>query len=126
VTVNAAAVAAVGVVAFLVVDGFLVNQLGELSWHGAADDQRLFVFIVVSVSGLLAGGAYRAVRHWAVWDRRAGWLAAQSPVAGPQPRATVTWTADPETVPDVGAIWPRKATPVATGFLVKEREIRHG
>jgi hypothetical protein len=42
-TVDPRAVAAVGVLAFLVLDGFLVNQLGELSWHGQADQTRLLI-----------------------------------------------------------------------------------
>ena len=61
-TVNAAAVTAVGVLALLVFDGFLVNQLGELSWHGAADERRLFAFIAVSIVGMVVGTGHRALR----------------------------------------------------------------
>jgi hypothetical protein len=115
VTVNPAAIVAVGVVAFLVFDGFLVNQLGELSWHGAADDQRLFVFILVSISGMLVGVAYRAVREWAVWRRRTRWLAVQS-LAWPEPQTTAARAGEPGTVPD-GTIWQPEAEPVAKDSL---------
>jgi hypothetical protein len=103
------------VVAFLVFDGFLVNQLGELSWHGAADDQRLFVFILVSISGMLVGVAYRAVREWAVWRRRTRWLAVQS-LAWPEPQTTAARAGEPGTVPD-GTIWQPEAEPVAKDSL---------
>ena len=71
--VTVAAAAATGVLAFLVVDGFLVNTLGQLSWHGAADGWRLLTLAAVVVGGFLAGAVYRAVRRrlcWRRWMRR--------------------------------------------------------
>src|SRR5262245_9604087 len=35
------ALVAVGVLAYLIIDGFLVNQYGEISWHGMTDMYRL-------------------------------------------------------------------------------------
>jgi hypothetical protein len=57
-----AAAIGVAVVGYLVFDGFLVNQLGELSWHGQADTIRLMALTLAVVLGRLAGDGYRAVR----------------------------------------------------------------
>jgi hypothetical protein len=46
-------------VASLVVDGFLVNRLGELSWHGTADAFRLCVAAGSAGLGLLLGTLHR-------------------------------------------------------------------
>jgi hypothetical protein len=45
--------------AALVADGFLVNRLGELSWHGAADAYRLCVAAGSAGLGLLLGALHR-------------------------------------------------------------------
>jgi hypothetical protein len=76
-TVDPRAVAAVGVLAFLVFDGFLVNQLGELSWHGQADQTRLLILAGAGTAGVAVGTAYRGVRRLRVWRRRSEWVAAQ-------------------------------------------------
>lgn len=76
-TVNPTAVAAAGGLGFLVFDGFLVNQLGDLSWHGPADVGRLMVLAAAGVLGIGAGTAYRAVRRMNSWRRRSRWIAAQ-------------------------------------------------
>jgi H+/gluconate symporter-like permease len=76
-TVNPAAVAAVGGLGFLVFDGFLVNQLGELSWHGPADVRRLMVLAAAGVLGIGTGTAYRAVRRMRAWRRRSEWIGDQ-------------------------------------------------
>ncbi len=123
-TVNPAAVAAVGVLAFLVFDGFLVNQLGELSWHGAADERRLFVLITVSIMGLVVGKAYRAGHQWWLWRQRARWAAAQ---AG----ETTAWAG---AGPDGGTGRLREVAPPrrngqpsrTNGFEWDEREVSHG
>jgi hypothetical protein len=78
-TINPVAVAAVGVLAFLVFDGFLVNQFGELSWQGAADARRLVVLATAGVLGLVAGMAYRAVCCLRAWRAAIG--------MGPSPSA---------------------------------------
>jgi K+-sensing histidine kinase KdpD len=47
------AAAATAVVAALVMNGFLVDRLGTLAWHGAPDAGRLAVLAVAAVTGLL-------------------------------------------------------------------------
>ncbi len=57
-----AAASAAAVVGFLVFDGFLVNQLGELSWHGSADLSRLLALAAAVTFGRLLGDGYRSYR----------------------------------------------------------------
>jgi MFS family permease len=57
-----AASVAVGVIGFLVFDGFLVNRLGELSWHGSADLSRLLALAAAVAFGRLVGEIYRSSR----------------------------------------------------------------
>ena len=52
----------VALIAWLLADGFLVNRLGELSWHGSSDIWRMTLLVVAGAAGLLVGGAYRQVR----------------------------------------------------------------
>ena len=47
------------IVAFGLLNGFLVNRLGDLSWHGAADVRRLAVLVLAAACGLVLGWAYR-------------------------------------------------------------------
>ena len=72
--ITAAAAAGSGVLAFLTFDGFLVNSLGELSWHGATDGWRLLTIAVAVISGFVAGVAYRAVHRWLQWQRWRLWI----------------------------------------------------
>jgi hypothetical protein len=58
-----AAAIGVAVIGFLIFDGFLVNQLGELSWHGRADTNRVVALTLAVVLGRVAAGGYRAVRR---------------------------------------------------------------
>ena len=70
--ITAAAAAATGLLAYLVVDGFLVNSLGQLSWHGAVDGWRLLTLAVAVIGGFAAGVVCRAVRcrlRWRRWTR---------------------------------------------------------
>jgi len=69
-TVDPLAVAIVGVLGFGVFDGFLVNQLGELTWHGQSDVSRVLVLVAAGVSGVAVGQAYRAVRRARLWRGR--------------------------------------------------------
>jgi hypothetical protein len=77
------AVAIVGVLGFGIFNGFLVNQLGELTWHGRSDVSRVLVLAAAGVSGVAVGQAYRAVRRARLWRGRqrlvtawtAGWTA---------------------------------------------------
>jgi hypothetical protein len=82
-TVDPLAVVIVGVLGFGVFDGFLVNQLGELTWHGRSDVSRVLVLAAAGVSGVAMGQAYRAVRRARLWRGRqrlvmawtqAGWI----------------------------------------------------
>ncbi|GIG61786.1 hypothetical protein Lfu02_61580 [Longispora fulva] len=57
------ALAFVAVIGFAIFNGFLVNQPGELSWHGLTDMLRLGVLVLASTTGLAAGEAYRLVRR---------------------------------------------------------------
>ncbi|GAB1644114.1 hypothetical protein KRMM14A1259_45370 [Krasilnikovia sp. MM14-A1259] len=68
-TVDPLAVAAVAVLACLVFDGFVLNHLGELSWHGAADVRRSAALAVAAAAGLIAGGGFRVVRRLFAWRR---------------------------------------------------------
>jgi MFS family permease len=45
--------------AWLVVNGFLVDRFGELSWHGPADVYRAVMLIVAGVLGLFAARVRR-------------------------------------------------------------------
>ena len=80
--VTATAAAGSGVLAFLVFNGFLVNSLGQLSWHGAADGWRLLTIATAVAAGFIAGMAYRAVNRWLRWRRRALWITAQARQTG--------------------------------------------
>jgi hypothetical protein len=54
-----ASVAAIG---FLVFEGFVVNQLGELTWSGPADATRITALIAAVVLGRLLGDSVRLYR----------------------------------------------------------------
>ena len=77
VTVDQVAVAFVAGLAFLVANGFLVNRLGELSWHGGADIARLGAVVMVSALGLAVGEAYLLLRRFRAWRQWARWLESQ-------------------------------------------------
>lgn len=47
-------------IGFLVFNGFLVNQLGELTWHGWADAARIAVLGAATIFGRLLGDIYRS------------------------------------------------------------------
>jgi hypothetical protein len=47
--------AAVVLLAWLVVNGFLVDRYGQLEWHGSADLARVLVLAGSAVLGLLVG-----------------------------------------------------------------------
>lgn len=62
------AVALIVVPAWMVMNGFLVNHLGELSWHGWADLDRFLVLVVAGGVGLAVASAHRGLK-----DRRERW-----------------------------------------------------
>ena len=57
------AVACVAAFAWLIVNAFLVNRLGELSWHGVADLSRALVLALAGGLGLALGEVRRQVRE---------------------------------------------------------------
>ena len=57
---NAAMAASVCVIAFLLLNSFLVNTRGELSWHGAADGWRLGALALASGIGWWVGWVRRS------------------------------------------------------------------
>lgn len=61
-TVDHRAVAVVVGLGWLLVDGFLVDRLGQLSWHGPADLLRLLLLAGVAAVGLALGNLTRMVR----------------------------------------------------------------
>jgi hypothetical protein len=67
-TLDRLALAGVVALGWLVVNGFLVDRLGELSWHGSSDLYRLMLLVMAGALGLAIGEAYRYVR-----DLRARW-----------------------------------------------------
>jgi len=56
------AVACVAGLAWLVVNGFLVDRFGELSWHGTADIYRALMLISAGILGLLIAAVRRRRR----------------------------------------------------------------
>jgi len=62
-TVDGRAVALVILPAWMIMNGFLVNHLGDLSWHGRADLDRILVLLAAGGIGLATGAAYRAVQE---------------------------------------------------------------
>ncbi|WP_433064128.1 hypothetical protein [Dactylosporangium sp. CS-033363] len=83
----AACVAAVGVfggnlpaalgtagIAWTVLNGFLVNRLGVLTWHGTADAIRLAVLLGAATAGWLILRTHRVLRHRRDVVRMRVWL----------------------------------------------------
>ncbi|MCP2328431.1 MFS family permease [Hamadaea flava] len=50
------------VIGFLVFGGFLVNHLGQLTWHGSSDGIRLVALGAAVIFGRLAGDVFRMPR----------------------------------------------------------------
>jgi hypothetical protein len=61
------AVAWTGALAWLLVNGFLVDRFGELSWHGRSDLYRSLALLCAAAAGLAIG---KGVRLWSAWRRR--------------------------------------------------------
>jgi hypothetical protein len=58
-TLDQLALAGVALLGWLVVNGFLVNRVGELSWHGSSDLYRALLLVISGGFGLAAGEVYR-------------------------------------------------------------------
>jgi MFS family permease len=52
----------VAIIGYLVFDGFLVNQMGELSWNGRDDVARILTLSVAVIVGRLFGDCFRLYR----------------------------------------------------------------
>lgn len=61
------AVAWTGALAWLLVNGFLVDRFGELVWHGRADVARAVLLVAAAAIGLAAGNIFRL---WSAWSGR--------------------------------------------------------
>jgi hypothetical protein len=61
------AVAWTGGLAWLLVNGFLVDRFGELSWHGRSDAYRSLAFASAGAAGLAIG---HGMRSWSAWRRQ--------------------------------------------------------
>ncbi|WP_426512887.1 hypothetical protein ACPPVO_20935 [Dactylosporangium sp. McL0621] len=68
-----AAMATAGI-AWAVLNGFLVNRLGELTWHGRADAVRLSVLCAAALAGWLSVMSYRVARNRRDVVRMRVWL----------------------------------------------------
>jgi hypothetical protein len=64
VTQDQLALAPVALLGFGILNGFLVNRYGQLSWHGSADLWRLMVLVMAGAVGLGLGAGYRELRDW--------------------------------------------------------------
>jgi MFS family permease len=67
-TTDPRAVAMLLLPTWLVMNGFVVNRLGELTWHGSADVYRLLALAGSGVAGLALGALAAHLR-----DQRACW-----------------------------------------------------
>jgi hypothetical protein len=62
VTMDQRALPGVALLGWLIANGFLVDRLGELSWHGSSDIWRMIILVFAAALGLAAGEAYRQIR----------------------------------------------------------------
>ncbi|WP_238014917.1 hypothetical protein KZZ52_33145 [Dactylosporangium sp. AC04546] len=81
------AAAATAVIAWTVLNGFLVNQRGELTWHGSADAVRLGVLLGAAAASWLAVLTRRVLRHRLEIVRMRSWLSGDV-LASPVPPLT--------------------------------------
>jgi hypothetical protein len=69
-TLDEVALAPVAALGFAILNGFLIDRYGQLSWHGSADLGRLMLLVVAGGVGLGFGEAWRLLRNL-----RERWLA---------------------------------------------------
>lgn len=69
-TLDQLALAGVALLGWLVVNGFLIDRFGELSWHGSPDLYRMLLLLVSGAFGLAVGEVCRQLVAL-----RARWLA---------------------------------------------------
>jgi hypothetical protein len=63
VTADPRATVFVAAIGYLVFDGFLINEMGKLSWHGTSDLRRVVVCVAAVLVGLAVGTVRRSVRR---------------------------------------------------------------
>jgi hypothetical protein len=74
---------AVAVIAYLLVDGFLVNRSGVLTWDGLPDTYRVLMLTGTAAIGLLVGVFRPARRRSPMWYVPPEWLPQPSEDPGP-------------------------------------------
>jgi hypothetical protein len=75
-TVDHLALAPVALLGWLVVNGFLVDRFGELTWHGSPDLYRLMLLVMAGALGLAVGEARQQILQLATrWQAEAQWRA---------------------------------------------------
>ena len=57
------ALAGVGLLGFLISNGFLEDEFGDLTWHGYGDLWRVLVLVMAGACGLAVGKGFRHVRE---------------------------------------------------------------
>jgi hypothetical protein len=62
-TLDQVALAPVVLLGFAILNGFLVDRYGQLSWHGSADLWRLMLLVIAGAAGLGFGEGYRVLRE---------------------------------------------------------------
>ncbi|GIH20503.1 hypothetical protein Raf01_86750 [Rugosimonospora africana] len=76
VCVDQVALAPVALLGWLVVNGFLVDRFGELSWHGSSDLYRMMLLVMAGALGLAAGEARHQISQLRTrWRAEAEWHA---------------------------------------------------
>ncbi|GGM80784.1 hypothetical protein ACFFX1_18620 [Dactylosporangium sucinum] len=74
VTSDLGAAAATAGIAWLLLNGFLINELGMVSWHGPSDALRLAVLAGAAVAGWAAARVPRHVHHRRELARMRAWI----------------------------------------------------
>jgi hypothetical protein len=75
-SVDHLALAPVVLFGWLVVNGFLVDRFGELTWHGSSDLYRLMLLVMAGAFGLAVGEARQHISQLRTrWRTEAEWQA---------------------------------------------------
>jgi MFS family permease len=72
VTLDQRALAGVALLGWLIANGFLVDRLGELAWHGSSDIWRMIILVFAALLGRAAGAAYRQIHDLRFRSRMEG------------------------------------------------------
>jgi hypothetical protein len=85
------AVAFTAALGYLMAIGFLVNQFGQLSWHGGPDADRLLLVVSAAAMGFITGAARRRYLRNRPLTVPAAWSA---PVAAQRVQETLPFRED--------------------------------